>query len=237
VVDSVIHVSASEALRERQLSRLLAGRPPSEALLDVVRDAQVLGSLELSGFRITWEELRGSGQVPVPEAAARMRSALRAVRADSPLGVGALLAWHDALLGGSGLRRQPASDRNGASPAPPERIAERLANLGEWLETEAGRALAPARRGALALARVVEIRPFDDANARIARLAASHAMERAGSRPPIFVLADAPRLAGALAAAFGFDTGPLCALLEEAAGRATSVMVQAIERGLVRPSQ
>ena len=90
--------------------------------------------------------------------------------------------------------------------------------------------LTASQQGALALARVVEVKPFDDGNGRVSRLAASHLMVRAGSRPPILGAADAPRLEKALQAAFQLHTEPLAALLEEAAERAIDVMIRAAER-------
>ena len=80
----------------------------------------------------------------------------------------------------------------------------------------------------MALARIVEIRPFDDANARVARLAASHLMVRGGMRPPILVKGDGPRLRASLEAAFRLETEPLVALLVEASGRALDVMIQTL---------
>jgi len=79
--------------------------------------------------------------------------------------------------------------------------------------------------GAVVLARVMEILPFEDGNGLVARLAASHVMVRAGARPPILVAEDRPRLGGALDAAFQLHTEPLAALLAEAEGRALDVML------------
>jgi hypothetical protein len=84
-------------------------------------------------------------------------------------------------------------------------------------------------RGALALARLLEIRPFLEANGRVARLAASHLMEAAGAEPPILVGGDAPRLEAALQRAFQLDTEPLVALLDEASERSLDVQLQALE--------
>ena len=72
-----------------------------------------------------------------------------------------------------------------------------------------GQELRPAQAGALALARVVEVLPFEDGNGRVSRLAASQVMVRAGARPPILVKGDRPRLEAALQAAFRLDTEPL----------------------------
>ena len=90
------------------------------------------------------------------------------------------------------------------------------------------RDLTPDQAAAVALARLVEILPFDDANGRVSRLAASHVMVRGGMRPPILVAGDAPRLRAALESAFRLETEPLVALLAEASGRALDVMVQSL---------
>lgn len=94
---------------------------------------------------------------------------------------------------------------------------------------ESGRELRAAQAGALALARIVEVLPFDEANGRVSRLAASHVMVRAGERPPILVKGDCPRLRAALQAAFRLDTEPLSRLLEEASARSLDVMIRALE--------
>jgi len=70
--------------------------------------------------------------------------------------------------------------------------------------------------------------PFDEGNGRVARLAASHLMVRAGARPPILVAADEARLRQALQSAFQLHTEPLAALLEEASERSLDVMTRAL---------
>jgi Fic family protein len=144
----------------------------------------------------------------------------------------ALQAWHAAIAGPTGLRRGD-HPREGAPVAPPEFIESRLASLAEWLATVGTRDLRPEQSAALALARVVEIRPFDDGNGRVSRLAASHLMVRGGLDPPVLVAGDAPRLRAATEAALRLETEPLVALLVEASGRALDVMIQSLERRLV----
>ena len=124
--------------------------------------------------------------------------------------------------------RRAERERDGAPPAPADLVESRLATLEEWLEVAGTRDLAPEQAAAVALARLVEILPFDDANGRVSRLAASHLMVRGGMRPPILVAGDAPRLRAALEAAFRLETEPLVALLVEASGRALDVMIQSL---------
>jgi fido (protein-threonine AMPylation protein) len=181
-----------------------------------VRDAQVAGSVDLAG---------ADGD------AASLRRAIAAVDPAAPLSVDALVAWHRAALG-SGRFRSAEAGRPGATPpAPPEFIASRLAILEQWMNAPSAAELTASQQGALALARIVEVKPFDDGNGRVSRLAASHLMVRAGSRPPILAGGDAPRLEAALQAAFQLHTEPLAALLEEAAERALDVMIRAAEAG------
>jgi hypothetical protein len=210
-----LRLAASAASKERRLESLLAGRAP-DALSAAVRDAQAAGSAALAGV---------SGEEPT---AALLRATL-AVDAKAPLSVDALVAWHRAAIG-TGRFRTTESARPGATPpAPPEFIASRLAIFEQWMNAPSAAELTASQQGALALARIVEVKPFDDGNGRVSRLAASHLMVRAGARPPILAAADGPRLEQALQAAFQLHTEPLAALLEEAAERALDVMIRAAE--------
>jgi hypothetical protein len=235
-VDDVtgLHVKAPVAARERRLAARLAvdGREPEDAQLRaVVEDAQLLGSLELAGFRPRWDEVRASrasGEETGPVGS--LRRAHAAVDPRSPLTVDAIRAWHSALLGPVGFRRDERV-RDGSPPAPPALIPGRLALLEEWLGARSAEDLQPEQAAALAMARIVEILPFDDGNGRVARLAASHLMVCGGRRPPILVAADVTRLVAALQAAFRLETGSLATLLDEASDRALDVMIQALEKG------
>ena len=227
-----LRVSASAALKEKRLLALLKGRDAGEAALqEAVEDAQLLGSLELSGLRVTWEEVVASRSGAAPEAVRRLRQARGAVDAKAPLTLDALRAWQTALFGAEAGWRSRARAREGVAPAPPDLIPGRLSIFEEWINSESGRYLKPAQQGALALARLVEILPFEDGNGRVSRLAASHLMVRGGLRPPILAAGDGPRLAACLQAAFHLDTEPLCALLVEGSERCLDVMIQTLERG------
>ena len=161
-----------------------------------------------------------------------MASLLRAQEAVDPAGpvaVASLLAWHGALTGRPAAFRRGDRQRDGGpAPAPAAFIEGRLALLEQWLAAESARELAPGPAGALVLARVIEILPFDEANGRVARLAASHAVVRAGGRPPVLTGADGPRLEEALRAAFALHTEPLARLLDEAGERALDAMLAAL---------
>jgi hypothetical protein len=226
-----LRLQPSAAVKEKRLAALLAERglrAEDAGLAEVVEDAQMLGSLELAGLRFTWDEVRSSriaGDGPAEVLA--IRRARAAVAADAPFSLEAIRAWHEALAGKAGLRRG-AREREGVPPAPADLVEGRLATLAEWLSVAGPRDLTPDQAGAVALARLVEILPFDDANGRVSRLAASHLMVRGGMRPPILVAGDAPRLRAALESAFRVETEPLVALLAEASGRALDVMIQTL---------
>jgi Fic family protein len=229
-----IRLTSSGRSKERRLLTLLSARAAGDTrdLDGTVEDAQLLGSLELAGFEVAWDDVRSERRgAPAPEPVRALRRARAAVDVRSPFSVHAVRAWHAALTGSASGWRRTARTREGATPAPAAFIARRLAVLEQWLEADSGRALKPAEQGALALARIVEILPFEDGNGRVARLAASHLMVRGGLRPPILVRGDAPRLRAALGAAFRFETEPLVRLLEEASERAIDVMIQALEDG------
>jgi len=207
-----LRLTAPVAAKERRLAELVAARGGGGAPMAAVRAAQVEGSLALSG-------LDGSA-----EARAALVRAIAAVEPDAPLSAAALEAWQRAL-GGGGFRAGERERPGGPPPAPPGLIGPRLAILEQWMAAPSARELKAAQQGALALARVVEVMPFDDGNGRVARLAASHVMVRAGARPPILAAADGPRLVQALQAAFQLHTEPLSTLLEEAAERALDRMI------------
>lgn len=198
-----------------------------------MNDAQLLGSLELAGFRFTWPEVRASRtEGPGPEPIACYRQACAAVERGAPMTLAALRSWHEALMGPVGFRRE-RREREGAPAAPPALVENRLALLESWLESRSGHDLRPEQAAALTMARIVEVLPFDDGNGRVARLAASHVMVRGGKRPPILVAADGPRLVTALQSAFRLETEPLSMLLDEASDRALDVLIQALEKGEV----
>ncbi len=228
----LLRLTPSAALKQRRLTALLAGRSEQDEprLAAYVQDAQALGSLELAGCAVTWADFQAlrQGAPAAPEATA-LAHAQTAVDPQAPLSTQALHAWHSAVLGTTtGWRRQPATRPAGPPPAPPEFVEARVAGLIEWLGTDSGRELRPAQVGALALARLIEILPFEQGNGRVARLAASHVMVRAGARAPILVGADRRRLDGALHDAFRLHTEPLASVLEEASERALDVLLQTL---------
>jgi hypothetical protein len=231
-----LELRPASRVRERRLAALLEERGRSAnaaALEDVLDDAQLLGSLELAGFAFDWPEVRDSrAQGTGPEAILALRRARSAVEPRAPLRVATLLTWHAALEGPVGFRRS-RRERPAAPPAPPELIESRLALLETWLGSPSGQDLQPEQAAALAMARIVEVLPFEDGNGRVARLAASHLMVRGGRRPPVLVGADGPRLVTALEAAFRLETEALATLLAEASDRAVEVMIQALEKGEV----
>ena len=215
----LLRLAPSAALKEKRLAALLEGRDADVPRVDeAVRRAQASGSLDLSGIEAT------------PQETDRLLRAQAIVDAQAPFTVDALLAWHRAATGAAaGLRAIPRAREGGPPPAPPEFVATRLQNLQEWLGVESSAVLKPAQRGALVLARVVEILPFDDGNGRVARLAASHVMVGSGARPPILTGDDRGRLVQSLQAAFQLHTEPLASLLDEATERALDVMIRTLE--------
>jgi Fic/DOC family len=229
---SGLRLAPSTALKEKRLAALLAGRDAAGlGLAGAVANAQLLGSLDLAGFAFTWEQVKAARRgEPGPAPLLGLLRAQGLFEPTAPFGVAALGAWHAAAVGAPSTFRTAERPRVDAPPgAPPGFIAGRLSILEEWLGGESGRELKPVQQGALVLARVVEILPWDDANGRVARLAASHLMVRGGMRPPILVAGDRPRLEKALQAAFQLHTEPLATLLEEASERSLDVMIRVLE--------
>jgi hypothetical protein len=237
-----MRIRPAAAAKEKRLAALLAaaGREVSDpSLAGVVADAQLLGSLELAGIRATWEEVRSSRVASENEARGTgsglcqihsLRRAQRLVEPDAPLTLAGIRAWHQALRGPVGFR-STERQRAEAPPAPAGRIEPRLQALADWLAGSATRDLGPEQAAGLAYARIVEILPFEEANGRVARLAASHLMVQRGLPPPILVGADGPHLDACLRAAFRLETEPIVSLLLDASSRALDVMIQALERG------
>ncbi len=228
--ERLLRLGPSGAVRERRLAELLDGREHERPRLQAaVEDACLLGSLELAGCDVTWEQVVASRHGAGPAAVVGLRGARGAVERGAALSRATLLAWHAALgLTPPGFRRGPRPQGRQPAGAPPEFIGQRLDLLEGWLSEGAGRELKAAEAGALALARLCEIAPFEDGNGRVARLAAAHLMERAGARPPILVGGDRARLEDSLRRAFALDTAPLVELLDEASQRALDVMLQAL---------
>ena len=230
----LLRLAPSRALKEKRLSSLRGERDESDPLLrEAVEDAQVAGSLALSGVASSVMDVRAARRgEPVSPVVHGLFAALGAVEPTAPFGLRAIRLWHAAAVPGGGALRTTERERpDGPPPAPAAFVASRLEILEQWLQVESSRDLGPAQAGALVLARLIEILPFEDGNGRVARLAAAHLMRRAGARPPILVAEDEPRLRQALQAAFQLHTEPLAALLEEASERSLDVMIQALERG------
>ncbi len=232
--DRAMRIQPATDAKRRRLAALLSesGRGPDDSgLLGIVEDAQLLGSLELAGIRLSWEEVRSSRvSGRGPEAVDRLRRARSAVARDASVTVGAIRSWHQAIAGPVGFRRS-GPVREDSPTAPPEQIEERLRTLEEWLVSAGVRDLRPEQAAGLAYARIIAILPFEDGNGRVARLAASHLMVAGGMPPPVLVGADGPYLLACLRAAFRLETEPLVSLLAEASSRALDVMIQSIERG------
>lgn len=218
--ERLIRLAPSAAVKEKRLREARGeGFDRDPVLQEAVRQAQALGSLDLADLPAS------------PDAVAALRRGQEAVDPNAPIAVSALLSWHSALTGRpAAFRRGEATREGGPPPAPPAFIESRLATLQQWLAEESARDLAPGAAGALVMARVVEILPFDEANGRVARLAASHAVVRAGGRPPVLTGPDAARLHEALGAAFQLHTEPLARLLDEASERALDAMLAALTR-------
>lgn len=229
----LLRITPSAAIKERRLSALLAEQPGRQGLLaEQVLDAQLLGSLVLARLSFSWDEIKASrdDDRPALEPARALRRAQAAVLAAPSVSVDALLAWHAEVTGSpSALRTGPRERAGGPPTSPPEFVRSRLEGLVEWLSADSGRELQAPQRGALGLARFVEISPFDDANGRVSRLLASHLMVQAGARPPILVGGDRERLDQCLGAAFQLVMEPLAMLLEEASERALDVQLQTLE--------
>ena len=152
----LLRLTPSATLKEKRLADLLLQRGAADAER-AVEDAQVAGSLELAA-------------ATEPADREGLRRALR-ISPGERFAVAALIEWHAEITGGSdGLRTGPAERPQGPPPCPPEFIRARLEGLEVWLGSESATELTAGQRGALVLARLIEILPFGDANGRVAAL-------------------------------------------------------------------
>jgi Fic/DOC family len=217
-IGKLVRLGPSAAAKEKRFAGLVEGRSPADLARAerAVEEARLAGTLDLAGST-------------TPAEVGRLRDAFR-IQPAGAFAVDALLDWHAAVIGGPGtLRCSTRERRDGPPPCHPEMIRGRLENLEHWLATEGGAQLSASQRGALVLARLIEILPFDDGNGRVSRLAASHVMVRAGARPPILLGADRQRIEACLQAAFQLSTEPLVSLLDEASERALDAAIRALE--------
>ncbi|MCM2257934.1 MAG: hypothetical protein NDJ94_20055 [Vicinamibacteria bacterium] len=205
-MEKLLRIAPAAALQERRLAELLAA-----------------GSVTVEALR-AHEQQAWSGGVAVlmgePGLAPVLATALAAVAPGATPGPEAVRAWA-AALGQGGLRQAPR-----AGGAPPEFVAERLADLAAWMGSSGlGEVKAPAR-AALVFARVLDIAPLALHNDRLAHVALAHALRTQGQRLPLFEAQDAEPLAAAREAAGRLDFGPLASLLDLAAGRMLATAVR-----------
>jgi hypothetical protein len=220
-----------ERKRRRVQARLDGRDPVALGLGEIVRDAQVLGSLELAGLDVSWDQVRAARRSEDPhDAIARLQLAMDSPGRAKPFAVTELVAWHGQIMGQRTRLRSDNIVRSYPPPASPGAfVAERLKMLEDWLIGDSGGELASSASAALLMARLVEILPFEEANGRAIRVAVSHALVCAGAGPPVLVGGDRPRLEACLQAAFQLDIEPLVRLLEEASERSFDVELQALE--------
>jgi hypothetical protein len=198
--------------RERLVRDRLAQAPGlRDGVQQVVDEAFVDGALTLARLE--------------PVARAAHLAACGLVAGDEPLEPVLLGRWQREL-GGTGRWRTVA--RDGAAPA--EFVEARVASLCEWLLTDSGRELQPAAAGALVLARLLEIEPFDELGTSVALLATRHVMRRGGGLGPVLGEDDRAALRAAVPAARAFDTRPLAEVLEKGAERALELAITELER-------
>ena len=197
---------------ERRLRERLAAAPGARTpVLHAVAEAFVDGVVALARLDASAREAH--------------LAACAAVAVEQPLDRDALRRWHQAL-GGSGAWRSAVVE----GAAPPEFVDGRVDLLVDWLGADGGRELPPAAAGALVLARLLEIEPFDTFNTSVALLAARHVMCRTGGLGPVLRESDREALRAAVPAAQAFETRPLADVLDQAAERALEVAVAALER-------
>lgn len=207
-----LRLAADVPGRERLVRERLEREPETRAqVFRVLEEAFVDGVIELARLE--------------PGMRGPHLSAVAAVPADGAVDADALARWH-RHLGGSGEWRRSALE----AASPPEFVADRVGRLHEWLVTDSGRELQPSAAGALVLARLMEIQPFEDWNTSVALMAARQAMRRGGGLGMVLREEDRASLRNAVPQAQAFETRPLAVVLEKGALRALELAVAELER-------
>jgi hypothetical protein len=172
-----LRLEPSVAVRERRLTRLLAERglsPDDARLARIVEDAELVGSLELAGLAVSWDDARA--ETPPPQLRA-LRRARAVVSAADRFTLAAVRAWHEALAGPVGFRSREAAG------ARPEFIEDRLASLAEWLDAKGAETVAQGsspRSWSAATARACRRRSRPRTGSRRARSSIWFARPRGG---------------------------------------------------------
>ena len=229
----LLRLAPSRALKEKRLASLRGERDESDPLLrEAVEDAQVAGSLALSGVASSVMDVRAARRgEPVSPAVHGLLAALGAIEPTAPFSLRAVRLWHAAAVPGGGAFRTTERERpGGPPPAPAAFVASRLEILEQWLQVESSRELG-AGTGGRARPRAPGRDPALRGRQRPRRAPGGLAPDATGGRAPADPRRGGrPRLRQALQAAFQLHTEPLAALLEEASERSLDVMIQALER-------
>jgi hypothetical protein len=130
------------------------------------------------------------------------------------------------------FRSSPAPARfTAGQPSRPELIAEKVANLFDWLAADSGVSLHPAEKAALAFPRLLEIAPFERGNFRSAHLLMNFFAFAEGYPPFFLLLQDADAVREEIERAMVFDTAALMARFAGAIDRSLDECLTAVSRG------
>ena len=127
---------------------------------------------------------------------------------------------------GGGFRKGPAV----TSPVTAEQLSFILEGACRWFNAESFAELNPAEQAAIVLLRLIELRPFENANERLALVAASLFTMRSGLPPIIIRPEQRDRYLAAIDEGLRANTKLLVEMIAESLERGLARMIEALEK-------
>jgi len=194
------------ALKHREFTSLQLSPEQHDRIREWVELTFVSSTLGLEGLAVTEAEVLGAissnrpGRAVATGPDSVVVELLRGIRLlrDFALGDGAAAGLTlDVLLrlhgGGAEFRKSQGERAGHTMPVSPEHLAATVESACRWFTAESFAELNPIEQASIVHLRLLEIQPFEQANLRIAMLAASLFTLRRGL-PPVMIM---PDLAGA----------------------------------------
>jgi Fic family protein len=224
--------------KHKQLLELQLSAEETQTLDRWIEIEFVHSTLEIEDVEIDREQLArivplaaSSVGATEPDAATSLLESLRTVTSiarelgkDSALSVELLLKLHNAP-GAQGLR----SHSDATSKVTAENLPAVLDSACQWFSADSFAELHPIEQASIVFLRLIEIRPFEDRNARTALVAASVFTLRSGLPPIIIDPATAPAYSNALNEGLRMNTKPMVEFVAQSIEESLTHMISAIK--------